>query len=270
MSLFNKIAWFFYSQLPAENELLYQWCKRYVDRYRSENNGDIHHNGELEFMQSFMPHSQVVFDVGANTGEWAASALSINPDITIHCFEPSRETFARLLARDLSANGRAQNVIRQNIGFGASQEEKTLYIFEDESGMNSLYLRHGLEDGWGLATQQQTETIHLETLDRYCVTQQIARIDFLKIDVEGHEVEVFKGALDMLNQKRILAIQFEYGGSFIDSRILLKDIFEFFQPLDYSFYKIYPHRLQRVERYDQRLENFQYQNWAVLCNENRL
>ena len=73
----------------------------------------------------------------------------------------------------------------------------------------------------------------------------------------------------MLNQGRIHRIQFEYGGTYIDARILLKDMFDLLTPYGYRLHKIYPNRLQPVERYDQRLENFQYQNWVALKNGHR-
>jgi hypothetical protein len=61
--------------------------------------------------------------------------------------------------------------------------------------------------------------------------------------------------------------QIEYGGCNIDARVFLKDMFELFSPFPYIFYKIYPRELRRVKRYDQRLENFQYQNWVVMRTE---
>lgn len=103
----------------------------------------------------------------------------------------------------------------------------------------------------------------MQTLDRYCETADIAYIDFMKVDVEGHELEVFKGAMTLLRQKRIGMIQFEYGGCNIDARTLLKDFIEFFEALDYDLYKVFATELRRVPRYDQRLENFQYQNWVA-------
>jgi hypothetical protein len=59
-------------------------------------------------------------------------------------------------------------------------------------------------------------------------------------------------------------VQFEYGGCNIDSKVFLKDIFEFFEEMNYSFYKIFPDRLKPFERYDQRLDNFKYQNWLMI------
>lgn len=215
-------------------------------------------------MWSVLPHCSVVFDVGANVGDWTALALRINSHLTIHCFEPSCATYQRLLARTPS------QVICNNFGLSSRVEERTLFVFENHSGCNSLYRRQGLEDGWGLATQKREETIHLETIDDYCQIHGVQAIDFLKVDVEGHELEVFKGAKGMLSRGTIKYIQFEYGGCNIDARVLLKDIFEFFTPHPYNFFKIYPRELRAVPRYDQRLENFQYQNWALIADRESL
>jgi hypothetical protein len=62
-------------------------------------------------------------------------------------------------------------------------------------------------------------------------------------------------------------IQFEYGGCNIDSKVLLKDIFEYFSGMNYRFYKIFPDRLKFFQRYDQRLENFKYQNWLLISEK---
>lgn len=146
-------------------------------------------------------------------------------------------------------------------------EERPLYIFEEGAGINSLYRRHGLEGGFGLKPQSIEETVRLRTLDSYCQELGIQVVDYLKIDVEGHELEVLKGSKQLLEQGEVQIIQFEYGGANMDARVLLKDIFEFLQDFGYTFYKILPKELRRVDSYDQRLENFQYQNWIAAKND---
>ena len=188
--------------------------------------------------------------------------MSVNPHLSLHCFEPSSATYQRLLARKFPPS-----VICNNFGLSSTSGNATFHVFADGAGINSLYQRRGLEDGWGLETQKREEVIRLEVLDQYCVQAGISSIDFLKVDVEGHELEVFKGAAEMLSKGSIKQIQFEYGGCNIDARLLLKDLFEFFQPFAYTFYKIMPHGLRRVDRYDQRLENFNYANWAVIRSD---
>ena len=241
------------------NKHLYNFCKSYVEKHDGDCDGDIATNGELRVMKHFLSGCSVVFDVGAHTGEWTRLALSINPGLTIHCFEPSRDNFDYLI-RNVSS----PNVTCNPFGLSSENGERPLFIFRSAPGLHSLYQRRGLEDGWGLKTPRETETVMLDTLENYCAQRQIGRIDFLKIDVEGHELEIFKGGRSLFEDDRVGMIQFEYGGCNIDSKVLLKDIFEFFAGMNYNFYKIFPDRLKRFRRYDQRLENFKYQNWILI------
>jgi FkbM family methyltransferase len=245
--------------LCSSNGVLYRACRSYVDRCNGENDVNMSTNGEVWLMREILPLCRTVFDVGANIGEWTAMALKINSRLHVHCFEPSVATFQYLQARVAGAGA-----ICNNVGLGSAPGATTLWIFAAGAGINSLYKRHGLEDGWGLVEQREKETVQLNTLDAYCRHTGVQMIDFMKMDVEGHELEVLRGAVGMLAQGKIKRIQFEYGGCNIDARLLLEDMFAFLVPYGYTFYKVFPRKLQRVQRYDQRLENFQYQNWAVV------
>ena len=65
----------------------------------------------------------------------------------------------------------------------------------------------------------------MTTVDRYCAEHEIARIDPLKLDVEGHELDVFDGAARMLSQRRIGLVAVEFGGTNIDSRVFFREIY---------------------------------------------
>jgi len=240
------------------NYWLYRLCKGYVDFFNGENNCDIETNGELRYMKRVLPKCSTVFDIGANVGHWAALALRINQSLQLHCFEPGKVTYRKLLQNSFPAN-----VICNNFGMSSEPGEAPLFIFEDGAGINSLYKREGLES-FGLSKQENYELVRLDTVDDYCKQKGIDSIDLLKIDVEGHELEVFRGTAQMLFQGRVKVIQFEYGGCNIDAGVLLKDIFNFFSDYNYNFYKICSRELRLVARYDQCLENFQHQNWLIV------
>lgn len=248
------------SFVPRNSQSIARLARRYVDLYNGDNDCDMETNGELHLLQQCLPQCETIFDIGSNVGECTVMALRIKPAAKIHCFEPSRSTFERLVANRFGAS-----VVCNNIGLSSAPGEAKLFVFEDGSGINSLYRREGLE-GVGLSTQQREETVRLDTVDRYCLEHGIQAVDFVKVDVEGHELEVFKGMTRLLTSRQVGIIQFEYGGCNIDARVLLKDIFAFFRDFPYTFYKIYPQELRPVQKYDQRLENFKYQNWAIIEN----
>ncbi len=259
-SILKKIVKKKFENFPWRNYHIYKLCKRYVDAFNGDNNGDLFSNGEVYLVSRYIGKSNVVFDVGANIGEWAKIALSLNSKIQLHCFEPSQRTFSSLLEQQFPTN-----VVLNNFGLGSASSEKTLFIFDDNSPFNSLWKRNNLES-YGLKTPRREEKVKLETIDNYCSINNVECIDILKVDVEGHELEVIRGARKLIEEGRINLIQFEYGGTYVDSRTLLKDIFEVFTNLNYSFYKLYPKQVCLVKRYDACLENFQYQNWAIIRN----
>jgi FkbM family methyltransferase len=246
--------------VPARNERLYAWCRQYVDRYRGDNDDDMRSNGELRFLQAVVPDARLVFDVGANVGDWARLVLGLNDRVQLHCFEPSAATF-----RLLTAHAFPGNVICNNVGLGSTAGPARLQVFAAGSGMNSLYARHGLGPAFGIEPAGAAEIVHLESFDAYLERSGLsATIDLCKIDVEGHELEVMKGMIGALRRRQVARIQFEYGGCNLDSRVFLEDIFSFLQPLGYELHKLQPTRLEHHARYDRRLENFQYQNWVAL------
>ena len=132
-------------------------------------------------------------------------------------------------------------------------------MFEDGAGGNSLYKRYGIKK-----EAQEKEQVAMDTLENYCRGKNIKKIDFVKIDTEGHELEVLKGMKSLLKENRIKMIQFEYGGCNLDARVFLKDIFDFFKDLDYKIYKIFPNEVKLIESYGQYLDNFQYANYVAV------
>src|SRR5262249_27827508 len=107
-----------------------------------------------------------------------------------------------------------------------------------------------------------TETITLDTLDRYAAQNGVAEIDYLKIDVEGHELAVLRGARGLIRDRRISVVQMEYGGTWIDSGVFLRQAFEFFAPYGSSAYKVFPARLLSVPVYHPRFETFALSTWV--------
>ena len=260
MSLIRRIV--FHKNLIVRmiprNPILYTLFKRYISKYDGENNSNMYKNGEIRFLSRNVKNSKVIFDIGANIGQWTRIALNINKDLNIHCFEPSKSTYDKLVN-----NNFPPNVNCNNIGLSSSKNEQNLFIFSKGGGLNSLYQREGLYNRYKKFSPKK-EKVQLDTLDNYCDENSISKIDFMKIDAEGHEFEILKGGKNLLHNSQVNIIQFEYGGCSIDAHVFLKDIFDFFKDLDYNFYKIYPNSIKLVPKYIYNFENFQYQNWLII------
>ena len=107
------------------DEGTFRVCKAHVDRFNGENNDDMTTNGELALLERVLGCNTclTVFDVGASVGDWARLALSINPSIRLHCFEPSHLAFERLQSFDWP-----EGCFLNNFGLGSRSEERILLL----------------------------------------------------------------------------------------------------------------------------------------------
>ena len=245
----------------SKSDLLYKFSKKIIDYHRNENNCEIETNGELDFIEKNRKEFKTIFDVGANIGEWTKLASGIMPEARIYSFEPSRNTFETLLKEDFS-----KQVGLYNIGLGERNEIKDFFIHINNSTLNSVFSRNIKEESSKQGAR--VEKVKFETLDSFCIKNNINNISFLKIDTEGNELSVLKGAEQYIKEGRISAIQFEYGGTYIEAKILLKDVFKFFEDKPYNIFKMMRDRLKDCNTYTEDLENFQYANYvAILKNK---
>jgi FkbM family methyltransferase len=224
--------------------------------YDNDNQDDMAVNGEQCLLRDVLPGATTVFDVGANVGRWTRAALKINPRLRVHCFEPSGVTFRRLLS-----NSFPEKVVCNHLALGECAGRATLYAVDHGSGINSLYRRE-----LDCFRSAETETVTVGTLDEYCSEHGIEHIDFLKIDVEGYELAVLRGSREMLRKGRISTIQFEYGGTYLDARVLLKDVWDYIASVapNYAFHKLYPNGPRLIPTYNQgTFETFQQSNWVI-------
>lgn len=235
-----------------------------------DNNCNMETNGEFFLLRQVLSLEKnavkgkiIIFDVGANVGEWTASLLHIaeeqgRGEVFVHCFEPSPFTFLQLQST-LQKIG-DEKVYLANLGMGNMKENRDLHITHDGAGTNSLYKRRleGLDISY-----DRSETIQMTAVDTYCSENNIFHINFLKIDVEGHELAVVEGAKAMLQRGAIDYIQFEYGGCWIDSRILFIDMYDLLTGFGYVVGKIMPSGIEFYNKYDQRLESFQMANFLA-------
>jgi FkbM family methyltransferase len=219
---------------------------------------DFETNGERFVLDRFRSVGfKVAVDVGANVGHWTKAALDRWPDCSVHALEVAPRTFAQL-AVNAGTWAHRQRAHLHQCGLSDAAGELTMFFYPDRHELTCDMPRHR-----DLAVVPFE--VEVTTLDRFCAEQGIDRIDYLKIDVEGAEHRVLKGASELLRAGRIGCIQFEYGAFSIDTRIMLRDYFEQLAPT-YVIGKIYPDHVAFAD-YDWTMESFRFSNYLCLSRD---
>lgn len=190
----------------------------------------------------------VVCDVGANVGGWASVVLGVCGDrADVHCFEPAPDSFAEL-------EQRYRNVPRVHTwNLGLSDRGGHAHLFADSRVSTVASLYAGSLETAGRRPATKT-TVSLATLDQFCESESIARIDLLKIDVEGAELAVLRGAQRLLEQRRIRFVQFEFGYPAIHAGTHIRSFYDVLPEFD--MYRVAPRGLIALGSYRPSLENF--------------
>jgi FkbM family methyltransferase len=211
-------------------------------------------SGETRVINERIPRvgAPVIFDVGANNGEWSAQVLKANTLAKIHAFEPQP-----VLASHIAATYPA--IAINNLAVGEAAGELDLYDYADHPGSQHASLLKGVIDTIHGGIPRVTK-VSVITLDDYCRDHRVEFIDFLKIDVEGFELAVLRGARGMLASGKIAAIQFEFNEMNVTGRTFLSDFMNYLGTT-FSVYRILPHGLLKlVSGNHWHNEQFAYQN----------
>jgi FkbM family methyltransferase len=200
-----------------------------------------------------------IFDVGSNKGQFLDLALEkiSTTDFSIHCFEPEGETFKQLIEKN-----KDNRVKFNNKGIGKEKGYMTLYYDTPGSGLASLTRRK--LDHFGIEFNK-SETVQIETIDNYCKENKVERINLLKIDIEGHELDAFTGAKQMFANTAIDIVTFEFGGCNIDTRTFFQDFWYFFINVNMKLFRITPSGyLSQIESYKEIDEQFRTTNFIAI------
>jgi len=209
---------------------------------------------EIDFLIGKDSESFILFDIGANIGNYSLLVANLFPSSTIYSFEPSKATFD-LLEDNTKLNLQINCV---QIAFGENTKQADLYSDQTGSGLASLFNRDLSEFGIKFS---KCEVVEVQRLDDWVVNNNVTP-DYIKIDVEGSELSVLKGGLNtLLNVK---AVQFEFGGTAIDAKTYFKDYWNFFTQLNFSLYRYTPIGLLKIENYSEKEELFEFMNYVAV------
>lgn len=225
--------------------------------------GDFNNDGEFVVFDLITKNYQppyCIFDVGANKGQFLGYAKERmrQTDYSIHCFEPSLETF-----KELVSNSQGNDRIKlNNVGLGKENCEAVLHY--NERGAEGASLTKRNLDHYGIHFDH-SETVRLTTLDDYCLAHGIDHIHLLKLDIEGHELDALTGARNMITGHKIDVILFEFGGCNIDTRRFFRDFWHFFERTPMDIFRVTPSGyLLKIAEYNEEHEQFLYSNFVAV------
>jgi FkbM family methyltransferase len=201
-----------------------------------------------------------IIDVGANVGRWSAAMLAAarqarrSDDLYLHAFEPSAYTFERLA---LALHGKGASLHR--MALGDQSGSSLLHVIAPGAGTNSLHEPPGALAGG------PTEEVATSTLDSYVGRAGPDHVTLVKIDTEGHDLAVMRGAQTLFTEQRISIVQFEYNHRWIYARCYLRDVFDLLEPLGYRLGKLTPFGVEFYPSWDPDLETFVEGNYVACC-----
>ena len=163
----------------------------------------------------------IIFDVGANEGETIDFFLSLLKNPTIYSFEPEMKSYKKLLKK--YEKNKAINLF--NLAFGNKKEKlklktniksstSTLSKINTKSkyyNFKSFILSPGTNN-----TFLNEENVQVEKVDNFFRQNEISTIHILKIDTEGFELNVIKGAQETLQKTKIIIIEFQLNDMYLD------------------------------------------------------
>jgi len=198
----------------------------------------------------------VALDIGANVGNWTSEMIKASPGSLVCAFEPSSAAFG-LLAERFS---REQNVRLAKAAVGKEAGKRLLWFDQAGSGLASLTKRK--LDHFNIEFNL-SEEVEVVTVDQWCEQNGIEPV-IIKIDVEGHEMDVLAGAEKTLAHTSV--VQFEFGGCNIDSRTYFQDFYYFFREAGFLIKRITPRGLADVPKYREEDEVFQTTNYLAVSH----
>lgn len=189
----------------------------------------IYEAGTLHIIKTCLRQGDIFLDVGANIGLMSLlGARQVKDTGVVYAFEPEPDTF-NLLQQNIAIN-EVQNIRAMNFGLGARQGVEVIYRnCLDNRGMASFVKSSvGAEGG---------VEVPVWTLDTFLAEEGIGSVRMMKIDVEGWELEVLKGAQVLLSQSEAPMLCVEYNSKVVR----YKEMYQFIMAINLYKAFILPH-----------------------------
>ena len=191
-------------------------------------------HSQVASVMTIVKPGNVVIDVGANTGGYTILfGHLVGSQGSVHAFEPVRSTYVTC-THNIRKSRLWTRIRINNFAVGDRQGVTRIYMPGYDSTEASL-VRHDFAS-WRSSMVAAFEC-RLETLDNYISSNNIPRVDFVKIDVEGAELSVLRGMRTALTGRSPPILMLEFFPLWMkDFSYTVDDLFSFVTGLGYEFY----------------------------------
>jgi len=167
-------------------------CNRYDERIAPIEilNFKNYEKNDSDMIFRLVQDGDTVFDIGGNIGWYVIGLSKVKNNLDVHSFEPIPKTYENLIA-NVKLNGSDVNIY--NFGLSDKKQELTFYFHKEGSVNASSALMNEDRDNIEITCQ-------VDTLDNFFQMKKLKKLDFIKCDVEGAELLVFKGGLETIKQ----------------------------------------------------------------------
>ncbi len=157
-----------------------------------------------EIYKNYIKKTPLIIDIGANQGQSIKRFNLIFNDSVIHSFEPIKECFDQMV-KDYSY----ERFIKNNYALSDKETKKNFFINKNSYTSSFSRINKKYDELHAKDEIIKSLKVKTKTLDSYINLNKIKKIDILKIDTQGHELEVLKGAKNSLKKSIINFIELE-------------------------------------------------------------
>ena len=208
VALYKRIIWRLRWKVKKKPWELHLWDGSRIAVPKSGSGALIYYMGCSEpeltaFLKRILKPGMIFFDVGAHIGEYVVvGATTVAPDGEVHAFEPDERNF-NLLQNNVKMNNLSNVVLNFTAVY---EEDTTLELIKTQEPSTSHIISNML------VKPESLQIVQAITLDNYINNKGIDRVDVLKVDVEGAELFVLRGAQTLLDKPKWKApiVIFEY------------------------------------------------------------
>ena len=244
--LFAKIIFFFLSKFKIKNKKVLRNNIKWNLDLSEGIDLSVYLFGKFEFeiIKAIAKHKltrkPVFFDIGANIGVQTLQLRNYFKNSTIHSFEPTNYAYNKL-CNNIILNSKLKKKIILNQAFLTNKKKtipKKIYSSWSLINKKNLHKKH-------LGSLKSTSNANSFKLDNYITKHKIKKIDFIKLDVDGYELDVLKSGYKFLKKNKTPIIFEVAPYLYKEHNYSQSDLVSLFVKLKYSFYNI--NNLKRIK-----------------------